>query len=303
MDYQIFRDFAENKGMFSVGATNVLVKDKNNKDLGAVLPNGIPMIDFSVVDVDKRIATLVNPQYVVGVKHVGGNVDELHFGNLNGERKYGNFIQHRDVSSEENRYLTVNRNDFPSTPSAKDEQKRRKDYYMPRLDKFVTEVIPVEPSTSNSTKGEYNNTEKYSSFVRIGSGTPFVYKKGANYSLILDHHEVGGSDLNLVGEAYRYAIGGTPYEVNHENDGLIGFGVASRYKDPKTLLSQDPLTNYAVLGDSGSPLFVYNKDKGKWLFLGAYDFWGDITKNLGKNGIFIKLTLLKLFIAEIQHVH
>ena len=278
VDYQIFRDFAENKGMFSVGTTNVLVKDKNNKDLGTALPNGIPMIDFSVVDVDKRIATLVNPQYVVGVKHVGGNVDELHFGNLNGERKYGNSIQHRDVSSEENRYLTVNRNDFPSTPSAKDEQKRREDYYMPRLDKFVTEIIPVEPSTSNSTKGEYNNTEKYSSFVRIGSGTPFVYKKGANYSLILDHREVGGSDLNLVGEAYRYAIGGTPYEVNHENDGLIGFGVANRYRDPKTLLSQDPLTNYAVLGDSGSPLFVYNKDKGKWLFLGAYDFWGGYNK-------------------------
>ena len=278
VDYQIFRDFAENKGMFSVGATNVLVKDKNNKDLGTALPNGIPMIDFSVVDVDKRIATLVNPQYVVGVKHVGGNVDELHFGNLNGERRYGNSIQHRDVSSEENRYLTVNRNDFPSTPNAKDEQKRREDYYMPRLDKFVTEVIPVEPSISNSTKGEYNNTEKYSSFVRIGSGTPFVYKKGANYSLILDNREVGGSDLNLVGEAYRYAIGGTPYEVNHENDGLIGFGVANRYKDPKTLLSQDPLTNYAVLGDSGSPLFVYNKDKGKWLFLGAYDFWGGYNK-------------------------
>ena len=278
VDYQYFRDFAENKGMFSVGATNVLVKDKNNKDLGTALPNGIPMIDFSVVDVDKRIATLVNPQYVVGVKHVGDNVSELHFGNLNGERRYGNSIQHRDVSSEENRYLTVNRNDFPSTPNAKDEQKRREDYYMPRLDKFVTEVIPVEPSTSNSTKGEYNNTEKYSSFVRIGSGTPFVYKKGANYSLILDHREVGGSDLNLVGEAYRYAIGGTPYEVNHENDGLIGFGVANRYRDPKTLLSQDPLTNYAVLGDSGSPLFVYNKDKGKWLFLGAYDFWGGYNK-------------------------
>lgn len=85
VDYQIFRDFAENKGKFSVGATNVEVRDKNNHSLGNVLPNGIPMIDFSVVDVDKRIATLVNPQYVVGVKHVGNGVSELHFGNLNGK--------------------------------------------------------------------------------------------------------------------------------------------------------------------------------------------------------------------------
>ena len=279
VDYQIFRDFAENKGMFSVGATNVLVKDKNNKDLGTALPNGIPMIDFSVVDVDKRIATLVNPQYVVGVKHVGDNVSELHFGNLNGERKYGNSIQHRDVSSEENRYLTVNRNDFPSTPDAKDEQKRREDYYMPRLDKFVTEVAPIEPSTESSNKGEYNNADKYPAFVRLGSGSQFIYKKGDNYSLILDNHEVGGDNLKLVGDAYTYGIAGTPYKVNHTDDGLIGFGDSTEdHNDPKEILSRKPLTNYAVLGDSGSPLFVYDKSKEKWLFLGAYDFWGGYKK-------------------------
>lgn len=84
VDYQIFRDFAENKGKFSVGATNVEVRDNKNNNLGSALPKDIPMIDFSAVDVDKRIATLVNPQYVVGVKHVGNGVGELHFGNLNG---------------------------------------------------------------------------------------------------------------------------------------------------------------------------------------------------------------------------
>ena len=283
VDYQIFRDFAENKGMFSVGATNVLVKGKNNKDLGTALPNGIPMIDFSVVDVDKRIATLVNPQYVVGVKHVGGNVDELHFGNLNGERKYGNSIQHRDVSSEENRYLTVNRNDFPSTPSAKDEQKRREDYYMPRLDKFVTEVAPIEPSTESSNKGEYNNADKYSAFVRLGSGSQFIYENGTRYELWLGEegkkHDVGGYNLKLVGDAYTYGIAGTPYKVNHTDDGLVGFGDSTEdHNDPKEILSRKPLTNYAVLGDSGSPLFVYDKAKKKWLFLGAYDFWGGYKK-------------------------
>ena len=283
VDYQIFRDFAENKGMFSVGATNVLVKDKNNKDLGTALPNGIPMIDFSVVDVDKRIATLVNPQYVVGVKHVGGNVDELHFGNLNGERKYGNSIQHRDVSSEENRYLTVNRNDFPSTPNAKDEQKRREDYYMPRLDKFVTEVAPIEPSTKSSNKGEYNNADKYSAFVRLGSGSQFIYENGTRYELWLGEegkkHDVGGYNLKLVGDAYTYGIAGTPYKVNHTDDGLVGFGDSTEdHNDPKEILSRKPLTNYAVLGDSGSPLFVYDKAKKKWLFLGAYDFWGGYKK-------------------------
>ncbi|HHF4932810.1 TPA: IgA-specific serine endopeptidase autotransporter IgaA1 [Haemophilus influenzae] len=285
VDYQIFRDFAENKGRFSVGATNVEVRDKNNHSLGNVLPNGIPMIDFSVVDVDKRIATLINPQYVVGVKHVSNGVSELHFGNLNGNMNNGNDKSHRDVSSEENRYFSVEKNEYPTKLNGKavttedQTQKRREDYYMPRLDKFVTEVAPIEDSTASSDAGTYNDQNKYPAFVRLGSGSQFIYKKGDNYSLILNNHEVGGNNLKLVGDAYTYGIAGTPYKVNHENNGLIGFGNSKEeHSDPKGILSQDPLTNYAVLGDSGSPLFVYDREKGKWLFLGSYDFWAGYNK-------------------------
>ena len=92
-------------------------------------------------------------------------------------------------------------------------------------------------------------------------------------------------------------------KVNHENNGLIGFGNSKEeHRDPKGILSQDPLTNYAVLGDSGSPLFVYDREKGKWLFLGSYDFWAGYNKNLGKNGIFINLNLLKMFSIKIVQV-
>lgn len=290
VDYQIFRDFAENKGKFSVGATNVEVRDKNNRPLGSALPNGIPMIDFSVVDVDKRIATLINPQYVVGVKHVSNGVSELHFGNLNGNMNNGNAKAHRDVSSEENRYYTVEKNNFPTenvtsftTKEEQDAQKRREDYYMPRLDKFVTEVAPIEASTASSNAGTYNDQNKYPAFVRLGSGTQFIYENGTRYELWLgegkNKHDAGGYNLKLVGNAYTYGIAGTPYKVNHKNNGLIGFGNSNNvHSDPKGILSQDPLTNYAVLGDSGSPLFVYDREKGKWLFLGSYDFWAGYNK-------------------------
>lgn len=289
VDYQIFRDFAENKGKFSVGATNVEVRDKNNHSLGNALPNGIPMIDFSVVDVDKRIATLVNPQYVVGVKHVSNGVSELHFGNLNGNMHNGNAKSHRDVSSEENRYYTVEKNEYPTKLNRKavttedQTQKRREDYYMPRLDKFVTEVAPIEASTDSSTAGTYNNKDKYPYFVRLGSGTQFIYENGTRYELWLGKEgqksDAGGYNLKLVGNAYTYGIAGTPYEVNHENDGLIGFGNSNNeYINPKEILSKKPLTNYAVLGDSGSPLFVYDREKGKWLFLGSYDYWAGYNK-------------------------
>lgn len=289
VDYQIFRDFAENKGRFSVGATNVEVRDKKNNNLGSVLPKDIPMIDFSVVDVDKRIATLINPQYVVGVKHVSNGVNELHFGNLNGNMNNGNAKAHRDVSSEENRYFSVEKNEYPTklngkTVTTEDQtQKRREDYYMPRLDKFVTEVAPIEASTDSSKAGTYNNKEKYPAFVRLGSGSQFIYENGTRYELWLGKEgqksDAGGYNLKLVGNAYTYGIAGTPYEVNHENDGLIGFGNSNNeYINPKEILSKKPLTNYAVLGDSGSPLFVYDKEKGKWLFLGAYDFWAGYKK-------------------------
>ncbi|MFO7328145.1 S6 family peptidase [Haemophilus influenzae] len=296
VDYQIFRDFAENKGKFSVGATNVEVRKKDNQSLGNALPDGIPMIDFSAVDVDKRIATLVNPQHVVGVKHVGNGVSELHFGNLNGNMNNGNAKAHRDVSSEENRYYTVEKNNFPTelngkvvTTEEQQAQKRREDYYMPRLDKFVTEVAPIEASTANSNAGTYNDKNRYPAFVRLGSGTQFIYNKGDYYQLILSQKDnegnllrnwdVGGNNLKLVGNAYTYGIAGTPYTVNHENNGLIGFGNSKDdHSDPKGILSQAPLTNYAVLGDSGSPLFVYDREKGKWLFLGSYDFWAGYNK-------------------------
>ena len=156
---------------------------------------------------------------------------------------------------------------------------------MPRLDKFVTEVAPIEASTDSSTAGTYNNKDKYPYFVRLGSGTQFIYENGTRYELWLGKEgqksDAGGYNLKLVGNAYTYGIAGTPYEVNHENDGLIGFGNSNNeYINPKEILSKKPLTNYAVLGDSGSPLFVYDREKGKWLFLGSYDYWAGYNKKI-----------------------
>lgn len=46
----------------------------------------------------------------------------------------------------------------------------------------------------------------------------------------------------------------------------------------KQALSQDALTNYGVLGDSGSPLFAFDKQKNQWVFLGTYDYWAGYGK-------------------------
>ncbi|EDK14452.1 isopropylmalate isomerase large subunit [Haemophilus influenzae 22.4-21] len=271
VDYQIFRDFAENKGKFSVGATNVLVKDKNNKDLGTALPNGIPMIDFSVVDVDKRIGTLVDPQYIVSVKHAHQYMNDFYFGHYNG---------HRDVSDDENKYSVVTQNNVNSSEKW-NVNKRLDDYNMPRLNKFVTEVAPTTPTLAGDDLETYKDKEKYPSFVRVGAGRQLVYEKGSRHVEGNEH----GEDLKDLSAAYNYAIGGTPYkEINidpsQSKKGLIGFGDSRKDHviDAKTLLSQDPLTNYGVLGDSGSPLFAFDKQQNKWVFIGPYTYWAGYGK-------------------------
>ncbi|MCK9047108.1 autotransporter domain-containing protein [Haemophilus influenzae] len=270
VDYQIFRDFAENKGKFSVGATNVEVRDKNNQSLGSALPNGIPMIDFSVVDVNKRIGTLVDPQYIVSVKHAHQYMNDFYFGHYNG---------HRDVSDDENKYSVVTQNNVkPNEDWHVD--KRLDDYNMPRLNKFVTEVAPTTPTLAGDDLETYKDKERYPSFVRVGAGTQFVYEKGSYYV----EKTTRNNDIKFLDEAYRYAIGGTPYkEINIDSsqnkEGLIGFGDSRKADlDAKTLLSQDPLTNYGVLGDSGSPLFAFDKQQNKWVFIGPYTYWAGYGK-------------------------
>ncbi|HHF3475045.1 TPA: S6 family peptidase [Haemophilus influenzae] len=271
VDYQIFRDFAENKGKFSVGATNVEVRDKNNRPLGSALPNGIPMIDFSSVDVNKRIGTLVDPQYIVSVKHAHKHINDFYFGHYNG---------HRDVSDDENKYSVVTQNNVkPNEDWHVD--KRLDDYNMPRLNKFVTEVAPTTPTLAGDDLETYKDKEKYPSFVRVGAGTQFIYKKGADYVENNTHN----SDIKLLTDAYRYAIAGTPYkdiniDPSQSKKGLIGFGDSRKDHviDAKTLLSQDPLTNYGVLGDSGSPLFAFDKQQNKWVFIGPYTYWAGYGK-------------------------
>lgn len=271
VDYQIFRDFAENKGKFSVGATNVEVRDKNNHSLGNVLPNGIPMIDFSVVDVNKRIGTLVDPQYIVSVKHAHEHINDFYFGHYNG---------HRDVSDDENKYSVVTQNNVNSSEKW-NVNKRLDDYNMPRLNKFVTEVAPTTPTLAGDDLETYKDKEKYPSFVRVGAGRQLVYEKGSRHVEDKEH----GVDLKDLSAAYNYAIGGTPYEginidPSQSKKGLIGFGDSreNHVIDAKTLLSQDPLTNYGVLGDSGSPLFAFDKQQNKWVFIGPYTYWAGYGK-------------------------
>lgn len=263
VDYQIFRDFAENKGKFFVDATDLSVKNKQGQNIGNALSN-VPMIDFSVADVNRRTLTVIDPQYAVSVKHVKG--DEISY--------YGHHNGHLDVSNDENEYRSVAQNDYePNKNWHHGNQGRLEDYNMARLNKFVTEVAPIAPTSAGGGVETYKDKNRFSEFVRVGAGTQFEYNSRYN--------------MTELSRAYRYAIAGTPYQdvnvtSNLNQEGLIGFGDNSKHHSPeklKEVLSQNALTNYAVLGDSGSPLFAYDKQEKRWVFLGAYDYWAGYQKN------------------------
>ncbi|HGE9246648.1 TPA: S6 family peptidase [Escherichia coli] len=144
IDYQIFRDFAENKGMFRPGATDIAIYNKQGELVGTL--NKAAMPDFSSVNVMSTpgLATLINPQYVASVKHNGGY-------------KYVSF------GDGENRYNIVDRNEHSSV-----------DFHAPRLDKLVTEVIPTAVTAQGAVGGAFLDKERYPVFYRLGSGRQYI---------------------------------------------------------------------------------------------------------------------------------
>ncbi|HHO9649025.1 S6 family peptidase [Escherichia coli] len=161
LGYQLFRDFAENKGMFRPGATNIAIYNKQGERVGTLDKAAMP--DFSAVDSEIGVATLINPQYIVSVKHNGGYTN-VSFGD------------------GENRYNIVDRNNAPSL-----------DFHTPRLDKLVTEVAPTAVTAQGAVAGAYLDKERYPVFYRLGSGTQYI--KDSNGQLT----QMGGAYSWLTG--------------------------------------------------------------------------------------------------------
>ncbi|EHR8245104.1 autotransporter outer membrane beta-barrel domain-containing protein [Escherichia coli] len=154
IDYQIFRDFAENKGAFRPGGTDIAIYNKQGELVGTL--NKAAMPDFSSVNVKSNpgVATLINSQYIASVKHNGG-YKNVSFGD------------------GENHYNIVDRNEHGS-----------QDFHAPRLDKLVTEVIPASVTEEGQKTNAYANTERYTAFYRAGSGTQYIKDKSGNVTQI-----------------------------------------------------------------------------------------------------------------------
>ncbi|MCZ8781141.1 autotransporter outer membrane beta-barrel domain-containing protein [Escherichia albertii] len=243
--YQLFRDFAENKGMFRPGATDIAVYNKHGKLVGTLDKAAMP--DFSSVNVKSNlgVATLINPQYIASVKHNTGYTS-VSFG-------YG-----------ENRYNIMDRNETPSL-----------DFHAPRLDKLVTEVSPTAVTAQGAVAGAYLDKERYPVFYRLGSGTQYI--------------KDSSGQLTQIGSAYSWLTGGTTGSLSsYQNGQMI---------TTSSGLIFDYATNGAMPilgegGDSGSPLFAWDKLQNKWVLVGVLSS-GNGPGGRGNNWTVIPLDFLE----------
>ena len=231
VDYQYFRDFAENKGKFTPGAQNIAVVNKKGESIGTMMQNA-PMMDFSVVS-RNGVAALVGDQYIVSVAHNVGyrNVDFGMEGSNPDQHRFG--------------YNIVKRNNYKNDRT----HPYMTDYHNPRLAKFVTEAAPIE-MVSNMQGSTYGDLEKYPMRVRIGSGWQFLR----------DDNDNG----NHIAMAYNYLTAGNTFMQGWANNGEVSLSGDVRHPNQ---YGQLPISGSS--GDSGSPMFIYDKTAGKWLINGV----------------------------------
>lgn len=231
INYQYYRDFAENKGKFAVGAKDIEVYDKKGDLVGKSMTKA-PMIDFSVVS-RNGVAALVGDQYIVSVAHNGG------YNNVDFGAEGGNPDQHRFS------YQIVKRNNYKPDNS----HPYNGDYHMPRLHKFVTDAEPVE-MTGDMRGNTYSDKEKYPERVRIGSGHHY-------WRYDDDQH----GDLSYSG---AWLIGGNTHMQGWGNNGVVSLSGDVRHAN-----DYGPMPIAGAAGDSGSPMFIYDKTNNKWLLNGV----------------------------------
>lgn len=236
IDYQYYRDFAENKGKFSVGAKNIKVYNKEGHLVGTSMTKA-PMIDFSVVS-RNGVATLVGDQYIVSVAHNGG-YNSVDFG-----AEGPNPDQHRFT------YQIVKRNNYKPDK----DNPYHGDYHMPRLHKFVTDAEPAKMTDSMNGKN-YADLSKYPDRVRIGTGEQWWRT---------DEEQKQGSKSSWLADAYLWRIAGNTHSQSGAGNGTVN--LSGDITKPN---NYGPLPTGVSFGDSGSPMFIYDAIKQKWLINGV----------------------------------
>lgn len=236
IDYQIFRDFAENKGAFRPGAADIAIYNKQGELVGTLDKAAMP--DFSAVNIADGASTLIDPQYVASVRH---NSD-WHFNSL----RFGD---------GDNEYKSVSRNDHPYGADSRD-------FALPRLSKLVTEVAPATVTTASYK--DIADPSRFPLFYRVGAGTQYTQIPG----------DTSKESYTSINGAYAYLTGGLLPSVSAvPSITLSGYGAVYEllgHTIKNVNAFDDTMVSRPTAGDSGSPVFAWDAVNHQWVLVGVH---------------------------------
>ncbi|EKY6398785.1 autotransporter outer membrane beta-barrel domain-containing protein [Escherichia coli] len=149
------------------------------------------------------------------------------------------------------------------------------DLHLPRLNKLVTEVAPSE--INDATQEETMNISRFPVFYRLGSGIQYI-------------QDTDGNRTKLSG-AYNYLTGGTVPVPFITHGGTTGIQVYMG----GNINNHGLMASFGQGGDSGSPLFGWDAEKNKWVFVGVYAAIGNGTNPIWK---FLPTTFVEQIMSE-----
>lgn len=177
IDVQEYRDFAENRGKYAIGATDIPLYRKDGSFDGYVLD--VPMPDFSMVS-DEGFSSFIAPSFVTGAKHIR-YVLSLNLGN-----------KARFAPT----YRGINYNDDPS-----------RDFHLPRVNKVIVESAPTPYITEEDFLA---NRSRYTVYARLGAGYQQIDDPESNKLIPIDGAYVYNTGGTFKPEAittfYHYYI-------------------------------------------------------------------------------------------------
>ncbi|ULO02373.1 autotransporter serine protease (peptidase_S8 domain) [Campylobacter sp. RM5004] len=269
--YQDYLDFGANKGKFKAGATGLSVTSKDGKiTVDSFAP--MPMIDFGASNktgVMKGEYSNIGANKVLTAAHMISEVIKDSHGNPYLVRQ-GTILEFGGVGS---RVVSAS-NDFADyfgqdTPCQGKKCHRTdiEDFAALRMSKVnlnhKAELSPVkvydennkdisyENKTSTSGKAEYFNSDRYTLFVRSGTG----------YQKITENK----NDAINIADASKYFTGGL-VEISKEDS--LKYERAIYTKGYYDDTGRVPFSSVGSEGDSGSALYVWDNQDKKWLMVG-----------------------------------
>lgn len=304
VDLRYYIDFANNTGFFKPGAQNIPIYYKsktlsdntfsngyvNNGILKSMIADGVPMPDFSAVFKYQGSGTLVDPQYTQSNKHTTSNKGWFN--------TYGS-VRHYDAINLENSTKRTHSgslgNDnwsqyaanINSDPKFKAFWADQADLDISRVSKLVTDVAPAKLMDFGQGAIRYN-----SSGNRIADNKSPVIVQKYNAGDLTHFYRLGGGqqiDTNgkLLANSTDFLTGGvyenpnSRYIASHINSFNKTTWLISKFE---VYTARDSALGLPLLtrgGDSGSPIFAYDKTTNEWYVLGT--LWGSVNSNGGFN--------------------